>query len=449
MSSQEYILLEANDCCPFENQNGHSEAIQHFVSRTSTLNVLHFRNTDSEEEQLPFATFNYRDFRWYAGRLVGEASFSYAGKRYKFKINPRFGVLQLFRMLEEVFNIRLTESTQNLLYQDSDLNYLVKKMLSFSWMLMLGKANRHGLPFRNEQREHRGQTIRGRLNIRKSIQPLYSEELVISNYQEKALDEIIGTILSEAYDILNRDYYLGAINLSPSAQDAIRQLSFVQTAKFIDENQYRKIVYRDIFKAYKPVVDLSWEIIKRNKIGNLQSDQDDDSYSFFIDMAELWELYLRSLLGKALEPYGWTLKNKKAITYSDMDFRRSLIPDIVLQRGNKIMVWDAKYKRMKFDHYDYDRTDFFQLHTYISYYSQFYEVFAGGLLYPLSAKFDPERQGRNHSESLYSLGQSETHFWVDGVSMPEDNELSTAREFFIEAEQSFIARVMSLTERRE
>ena len=113
------------------------------------------------------------------------------------------------------------------------------------------------------------------------------------------------------------------------------------------------------------------------------------------------------------------------------------------------MVWDAKYKRMKFDHYDYDRTDFFQLHTYISYYSQFYEVFAGGLLYPLSAKFDPERQGRNHSESLYSLGQSETHFWVDGVSMPEDNELSTARESFIEAEQSFIARVMSLTERRE
>ena len=42
MSSQEYILLEANDCCPLRTRMVILEAIQHFVL-TSTLNVLHFR----------------------------------------------------------------------------------------------------------------------------------------------------------------------------------------------------------------------------------------------------------------------------------------------------------------------------------------------------------------------------------------------------------------------
>src|SRR5215203_6032678 len=114
MSNEPDILLEANDCFPFQNQEGHSEAIKFFIANAAKWNVFHFGNALGDEDLPEIATFNYRDSKWYAGRLVGEADFIYENRNYKIKINPRFGTLQLFRMLEEVFNVRFSESKKQL-----------------------------------------------------------------------------------------------------------------------------------------------------------------------------------------------------------------------------------------------------------------------------------------------------------------------------------------------
>ena len=156
-------------------------------------------------------------------------------------------------------------------------------------------------------------------------------------------------------------------------------------------------------------------------------------------MAEVWEIYLRSILKRQFAKYGWKLRKDKIQTYKGKDFKRLLIPDIVLERGNDVMVWDAKYKRMEFDYFDYDRADFFQIHTYLNYYHQNRNVIAGGLLYPLSKYFSPERQFKNKSNSLFNQETTNTSYLVDGIDYTNLTEEKVKNE-----ELNFLNRIAEL-----
>ena len=66
---------------------------------------------------------------------------------------------------------------------------------------------------------------------------------------------------------------------------------------------------------------------------------------------------------------------------------------------DEFLVFDAKYKRMKGEKNDVDRSDFFQIHTYIQYFLHTYpegRVLLGGLLYPLSLEDWKETERFTH-----------------------------------------------------
>lgn len=431
------IIINAKDCFPFENQEGNGEAIQYFISNQKTLNVFHIGN-QSDNDDLEIAYFNTRDGKWYAGRLIGEAQFKFKGVDYKIVIIPRFGNMQLFRMLEEVFNIKLS-SSKSAINKHDDYQYLIKQLLAFLWLNLLSKANKHGIPKHNVARHYKGAIVRGRLDVRKSIIPLKVEEKIVSRYNEKVVDSNIAKVLIKAYKILKTDYKLSSIRVSLSAKNAIEQLLTSNTRDtYLTELDFKNIKYNDIYKPFKPVVDLSWDIIKKKNFSN-NNDNTSDSFSFFIDMAEVWEIYLRSILKRHFSKFGWHLKKDKIQTYIDKDFKRLIIPDIILEKDNDVMVWDAKYKRMEFDYFDYDRADFFQIHTYISYYHQNKNVIAGGLLYPLSKEFSIDRQFKNKSETLFSQEATNTKYLVDGIDYTDLSEEKIKKE-----EINFLNRIADL-----
>ena len=93
-------------------------------------------------------------------------------------------------MLEEVFNIRFSESNQSVNKQ-KDFQFIIKKIIAFLWLNMLSKANKHGLPRSNKKQTYIGSKIRGRLNVRASILPLHTESKLVSNYWEKTPNEPI------------------------------------------------------------------------------------------------------------------------------------------------------------------------------------------------------------------------------------------------------------------
>ncbi len=433
---RETIILNAKDCLSFDNQDNHANAFQYFISQSSKLNIFKFeQNTASNDIEI--ALFNSKDALWYAGRLVGEANFTFNEIDYKIRIEPRFGQVQLFRMLEEIYNIRLTDS-KSVLDNHVDYQLLMKKLIAFMWLSMLAKANKHGLPRINVKKVHKGTTIKGRLNVRKSIIPYYTENQIISEYREKYPDQIVAKILYKAYEILRLDYSLAKIKQPGAAKNAIEQIkASLFSDGFVSENDYQSLKLKSIYASYKSIIDLSWDIIKKKEFGNKNSAK--DGQSFFIDMAELWEIYLRSILKKRFISEGWMISSPQSKIYKGKDYSRLIIPDIVMQRGQDTIVFDAKYKRMTYQYFDYDRTDFFQIHTYINYYQQNNEVIAGGLLYPFSERFDEVRISSNQSSSLYNQGAGKTKFIVDGI------DFSNVKEENIKQEESeFLNRISSL-----
>ena len=98
-----------------------------------------------------------------------------------------------------------------------------------------------------------------------------------------------------------------------------------------------------------------------------------------------------------------------------------------MKKENKIAVFDAKWKKMSFIKDDFDRSDFFQINTYISYLKnqKKYDVVTGGLLYPLEKDFGDIQT--KHSENW--LDDNSTKFIVDGIQMKDEINTDEVEEF--------------------
>ncbi len=449
MIAKEHIAITTKDCTKFILDEGQERVIQHFTRTVSRANTFWFSVEGRDTDNLAVAEYDYLKGEWRAGRMVGESVFYFEDAEYKITIKPRFGELFLFRMLEEIFNVKLADSN-TAFNRNLDFQYLIKKLISFLWLNMLAKANKHGLPRNTVSKTYKGQIVKGRVNIPKSIKHYYISNEVVSNYREKETNSIVARILNQAYDILIKDYFLGTLQVPRNAEDAIIQLECATVPpSSITKHEYVSIRYKDIYQSYKPVVDFSWELIQRKQIANsLHNHATKQGYSFFIDMAEIWELYLRSILKKHFTTQGWVLRNDKLLAYGGKYFERMLIPDIVFQRNNDLMVWDAKYKHMNLDRIDFDRSDFFQIHTYIHYYQQSKNVIAGGLLFPFSVPITEETTSRAVSDTLFGSNAGKTDFLIDGIDLSfldkgSSEQLENKKQFMAN-ESQFISRLDKL-----
>ncbi len=424
--------IEAFDCLPFDNATATADILQEFM-QSQSKSVFWFSADYNVDEDFKLAEYDYRNNYWRAGRFVGEAIFNHNKTDYKITIKPRFGEKMLFRMLEEIFNIRITTSASET-SKSVDWQHYIKRIIAFIWLQKLANANLHGVPKTQIKREHKGEAIRGRLDVRKSMKPLHRSNEVVSTFREKQIDSSIAQIIFQAYNILKADFEIGKINIPDSAREAINQIhTAVQNRTHISESDYKNIRYKDIYFSWKPVVDLSWDIIKRKQL-SLKQDKAKKGFGFFIDMAEVWEQYLRAILKKNLLPYGWRYKNEKQIAYNGYFWQRELIPDLVFQKENEIAVWDAKYKRMLGRYFDVDRSDFFQIHTYIQYQLNQKSVRSGGLLYPISTSPDFEKY---RSPFLISEQGLKMNFSIDGIELSERTENDNYKSF----EKEFLKRI--------
>ena len=355
---------------------------------------------------------------WQAGRYIGTTQIDGC----TVNIKPRFGNGWLEYLLADVFHFRLTKSENE--RDKNSWNELMRHIFWHLWVNKFTVANQYGLPRRTAKRIHQGIQIRGRLNARKSIFPFFMKHQVVSEYWEKEVDDAICRIVYKAYSILaQRDMRKSAV---PSQiQESLNDLySLYQGHPIsVSPHDYHGISYKSIYLSWKPLVDFSWQIIQQDSLCKHKNVKG-ESFSLFLDMAEIWEAFLRKKLGEGLEGWRvWSVEECEQKVYGNTFFGRIIIPDIVLQRvGNdgkdEFLVFDAKYKQMRGNKDDVDRSDFFQIHTYIQYVQHHLgNVVLGGLLYPLSLDVD---ENRFHSEELYGCnGNDNIPFIVDGVYCDE------------------------------
>lgn len=459
------VKLEAKDCSPLKRvkknveqplERDDEQVLKQFSAYSpkekSNLKdrddqIVSLRTTRSIENPKEWET------KWWAGRYIGYAIIKNKNTNtntIEISIKPRFGKDFLLTIIEDVYCISF-DNDASINNGDSDewFSELLNVIRYKFWVSKCVAANRYGLPRTNVNREHYGVILKGRIDIHRTLLPWMLKKEVVTKTSEKVLDDSICKIVYEAYRILskgiqqnkptkkkkNKDKlsYFSASDTPQTVQDVIKTLesNYKGTLVDVSESDYNRIRYKSIYVMWKPLVDFSWSIIKGKKIGMKESDTQHECV--FVDVAEIWEAFLRKKLSEGMSDDGWrvwTVDECKKEIYKDSFFKRHIIPDIVLHRISKkdgkdeFIVFDAKYKRMSVkegaengvgNKYDVDRSDFFQIHTYIHYFQHVYpdsRVLLGGLLYPLDEKFNDFQVNNLFG---YADGKFDTKFIIDGI----------------------------------
>jgi 5-methylcytosine-specific restriction endonuclease McrBC regulatory subunit McrC len=459
-------VIKANDCCPFDcdetskkdfrkNENWQKLLVSFSDSFLSdSQSVFHFlANKRNKEDDMPFAQLlRDRDnkLKWFAGRWVG----SVKTENCIIRVSPRFGNLALFSLIEEIFSINILDNLSD--KANADLETLMEQLVPFIWAKKLGEANRYGIPHTTVDIRHKGVTVKGRLLVRQSFLPFFKQKNVVLATREKRVDATICRIILQSYKFLNAKRSFPITKMTESAQNAIISFENANVAGYrVTPKEYEDIRYKSIYESWKDIVDLSWQIIQHHHFSQKESDIK-QGFGLFVDMAEIWELFLRHILKKCFPD--WTVESPEESVYTGLFYNRSIIPDILMRRGNDVMVFDAKWKKMECDFKDLDRSDFFQIHTYIQYYQKMgYKVIAGGLLYPISLEEEVFRQKKRQAGSLFGMSNDNTSFIVDGICFGkeysleynykeeiEEARIEEYRKQFDNGVKSFIGRINSL-----
>lgn len=432
-------ILKAKDCLGFDlNNKTEEEALKEFIKNYQIdNNIFNFSQKKYENDETVLAEYDFRQGKWKAGRFIGRAKFSFKNKDYEIIVEPRFGSLIFFKMVEEIFNIKIVNSQLGL-SQNKNSEVLIKKLIAMIWLKKFSNVNKHGFPKKTVKKQYKGYSVRGRILPRQTVIPYYTEEKVVSQSYEKESDYVIARIILEAYNKLNRFYSLSSLRLPSNIIDIIHEIQNMPLSrKRVTSQEYKSIKYKTIYTSYKEIVDFSWLIVKSKDVMS-SNNEGKGGMGFFIDMAEVWEVYLKTILQKRFKNDGWKISSDEIEVYKDTFFKRKIIPDIIMEKENKIVVLDAKYKRMMLRKDDLDRSDFFQIHTYMSYYLCQNKLLCGGLLYPISCEIK-----NNESASLFGESECSTAFFVDGIYI-KDNSDEIGCEYlnnFEEAKNDFLNRI--------
>ena len=462
-------MISNNDCTPFaENLKPIDKEALRILSEYFEKTAEGGNDDDDKIVSLQTMLYPYEgekatvQTRWWAGRYIGLANIAvpYVKENEKYhhieiSIRPRFGERFLLAILEDLYNIKVGSHNAQETASSEWFSVLLNILRHRMWVDKCAKANRYGLPRKNVRREHQGVTLKGSLDIRRTIMPWLTQKEICTNSYEKVFDDTICKIVYEAHRILS----LGVIgekkdknrvgigfSMPPIVQDTINALNtqYKGTRFDITEVDYQRVRYNNIYMTWKPLVDFSWDVIRNRKLGYRSAETQGECV--FVDMAEIWEAFLRKKLGEGFADDGWrtlSVEECKYKIYQGKFFERLIIPDIILTRTNdkgenEYMVFDAKYKRMRINKskgYDVDRTDLFQIHTYIQFVEHHLgHVVVGGLLYPLTRnvqdaegnevefKIDTDKFHSTHLYGKESGLYSNTPFIIDGVFCSESDD---------------------------
>lgn len=387
------------------------DIIQHVNTQViSKASFFHF----SDKERNAEPVFTYYNNQWWVNRYVGEISFSYQDKEYLIIIKPRFGELFLFELLEVVFNFKFARSHHSLSKSKRSDDY-IKRIIAKIWLTKLTEANKYGLPRANRKQVFSGAQIKGRLEARASILPYKNSNKLVSSSYEKTINPEIASVLFETYKKLSKNYGLPQINKLPkNAIQVIQHLELTRKQSSLRKLHYDTSKLPKIYQSYKAVIDLSVSILSNETLNNKTSTT--AGYSFFLDMAEIWELYLLKIFQDKFSVEGWKVTSETMQSYKGTFYTRKLIPDIVLRKGDKIAVFDAKYKLMRGHYLDVDRSDFFQIHTYKAYYNKRSQVILSGLLYPIVNE-------EIFKQPVESILNDSSKFLISGIEIVEEKDI--------------------------
>lgn len=396
------MKIIGRDCSPFAPQPTPAETMwlrRLSVNVRATDLVVPMSGERDDVEPIVYCTW---DGTWWAGRYVGTLSF----EGHSLTIEPRFGISTLRDWLFEATSVVLTES-KGMLCEDESF---IVQLLASVWAHGFIEAARHGLPALQRDVATRETMLRGRLDIPASIRLIASGgREVVSVRTERSLDHAASNAIVAAYGVLRR--WLGVSDehwMPARAKELLPHLMAVTGARprVPTRAELGRIRYTPITAGFAPIAELSRQIATRRGL-TADIDASGETKGVLLDVAELWEMYVLSVLRKAASPlsvtHGTREKNvTKKLLHSDVTGQGlgTLVPDAVIHEGNQIKgVVDAKYKSLQPSvtaPNGPQREDLYQIAAYLDRFSQTAGSKAawGFLIYP----HDPTRPNISPAE---------------------------------------------------
>lgn len=313
-------------------------------------------------------------------------------------------------------------------------------LVQYMFLISLRKTINNGLPKKYTVRRERGYDIKGNVDIESYI-----------NSDLSAFDKKITSVQSERVEIqpiVDVLYFaLRCCNTENSILPNLRKYQnylhglysgIKPSVKNIRKALSEPILKSSLYAQFKQPLTYADIIIKHNNIG--VGSKSVQSSGFLVDASFLWETYLYNLLRMYFPD--WNIDAQAQISVYGKEgvfYAKNNYPDIVMTKDDKIVILDAKFKRMTFNRDDVDMGDFRQIHFYAYYYSvknpdkQIYSA----LVYP-AKDFCKEKSCRFGGE--YGKG---TRFNVLTIEDPGDKGLNE-KDSMLNSERKFINEIKEL-----
>ncbi|HEY5463149.1 MAG TPA: hypothetical protein VIJ95_07830 [Hanamia sp.] len=365
----------------------------------------------------------------------------YAGvlfyKGCKINITTKYGDAFLKRMLNFVNDIYVDNEQVKAKKDETENQFLF--IIAYLFIQSLEKAAVLSLPQQYKKHQERSHKVRGSIDFNDFLKrDIPFQGKLTSTFKERMYVQEIVDVLYLALRKLERIFGKEIHSRLLGLNQLLKQHYSGQFASYatIQKAKSHQSINNPMYRGFKRVLQYAEIILLDKDLMPENKKQQLDTTGYLFDIAELYELYLEKLLSRSFPD--WTVSGQEEIPiYQQQFYKRPMFPDLVMKQrqSGKVVVFDAKFKKMEMQNRDVDRADLHQIHSYSGYYKN--DLIASGLIYPLSKEINTTKA---HSESIYGNDDNKINFIVDGIYVSENQSMKE----MIKKEEAFVSRITSL-----
>lgn len=400
------------------------------------LIIYRFRKTfkDDDNDKLIYQVEKNNDNKYFVktGLYTGYINIQ---QKATIVINSGYDNIFWERMLNYVGNIYFYNNSENI---SSNKQTSSKLIIEYLFLTSFKSAIAFSLPTTYTRHHETSIKFKGKLDINKFIsKDIFHPGNISYIFLNKEFDQDIIDVLYLAFASIKKEKIdsilksgLGYLNILKTYYSGKK----ISKEKLINITN-NKSLSNPNFIRYKKVVEYAKLILEYKYLMDNQNKKSDGISGFLVDISELWEIYLYKLLKNRFNDL--VISSQECLQlYKNAFFHRKIYPDIVIETNNKVIVIDAKFKKMKFKPQDVDRADFYQIHSYISYYKakNKNKTCYGLLIYPINS----ECNNINNITNLYGLDEEQSKFGIEYI------RIGTNLDNLKKEENNFLDRIAKI-----
>lgn len=315
---------------------------------------------------------------------------------------------------------------------------VLEQVIHYLFISSLRRAGLNGLPKKYKVIRETGYSVRGNINISEYLRKgCVTTRGLPYIYRSMEYDQDILDVIARALSICNSGslrYHSGELT-SINSEIMINKSSRPVSSATIQRARRSPMFNNQMYSQFRKTLSYAEMVIKHDGSSPVEGKNKSNISGWLLNVADLWELYLYQILKRNFVEWDVSFQERIPV-YTDLFFgtihgeERTFAPDIVMKKGNEVVVLDAKFKKMDFNRRgnDVDRDDLHQIHSYYAYYcSAGYKVKAISLVYPTRSD---DVEGKKTVSSIYG-GAVDSKFAISylKVASNTDDQILCEKEF--------------------